>query len=153
MTDKANKNKTSNTKHAILPQSEDSYNTSGTRVHHLTNEDIIRPSKPFVLRQHTESSPPPPPPLLNFEYEFDISSANCKSIRTNVSDSANYSDEDEEEEIKVSISTLSRLKLKDLDLKLFFNETKKNNLVDQTYKIGTTIVYSLKYNDFGVIYR
>ena len=105
MTDnKQNKNKCNvNTKRAILPWSDtDSYNTNGTRVHHLTNEDMIRPSKPFNVRQqHTTSSPPPPPPLLNFEYEFDISSANCKSIRTNVSDSANYSDEDEEEEIKV----------------------------------------------------
>ena len=100
LTDKPNKSKTNvNTKRAILPWSDnDSLNTNGTRVHHLTNDDVIRPSKP---RQHTTSSPPPPPPLLNFEYEFDISSANCKSIRTNVSDSANYSDEDEEEEIKV----------------------------------------------------
>ncbi|CAG2110041.1 unnamed protein product, partial [Medioppia subpectinata] len=86
---------------------------NGSRTHHLTNEDVIRPTKPYNSRQLSHQSsaavspppppPPPPPPTHGFDYEFDITSANCKSIRTNVSDSANYSDEDEEEEIKVII--------------------------------------------------
>ncbi|CAG2165226.1 unnamed protein product, partial [Oppiella nova] len=114
--EKNNKNKSLDTKRAIHPWSDETHNgtgngvngvhTNGSRTHHLTNDDMIRPAKPYNSRQqvHTSSTPPPAPPILNFDYEFDISSANnTKSIRTNVSDSANYSDEDEEEEIKVII--------------------------------------------------
>ncbi len=102
MTAKSNKNKSnSSSKRAIIPWNEDRYNNSPPSPPPLPTDEITRPSKSFFLRQHTSSPPPPPPPPINsFDYEFDISSANYKSIRTNVSDSANYSDEDEEE-IKV----------------------------------------------------
>jgi hypothetical protein len=53
-----------------------------------------------MQRQHS-TSPPPVEPIHNYHLEYDTKSANFKSFRTNVSDSANYSDEDDEDEIKV----------------------------------------------------